>query len=204
MSSSSEELREQIALLPNLLRKALEQQGKALIGVARLESRISKLEAEIESEDEDELPASVDSTIEDDLKLLKYESNVERLKLSVIEAEDKAEMAYREITAKSTEGQVKAAVGTDQSVIKLRHEHLDAKDAAREWAIKLQNKKLLARTARIEARYESRADESVQSDKLSALQEQLDVATEELSVATIEVEVLRTTVEIYKMLVSLS
>ena len=45
---SSEQLKEQITSVPNELQKALEQQAKARMAVAHLETQISKLESEIE------------------------------------------------------------------------------------------------------------------------------------------------------------
>lgn len=99
---SSEQLKKQINTLPTELQKALEKQAKARIVVARLEAQISKLESEIGKEDEqddnDSLPEYND--IKDNRELLKMEFAVERLKLKVTEAEDKAEMAFRKTTEK--------------------------------------------------------------------------------------------------------
>ncbi len=205
--SSSDQLKEQIESIPVVLRKALEQQAKARIAVAHLEAQIGKLEAEIERENSQEDNDDDDSEydeLEDSLELIKLESNVERLKLQVTEAEDKAEMAFRASIAKTTEGQVKAAVGTDSTVMKLRNKFLDAKEAARERKITLQSEQQTARAAKLEARYATRMDVPPENEKLHALQEKLEAAEDALILADVEVEVIRTTVETYKMLVQLS
>ena len=95
--SSPDQLKEQIESIPVQLRKALDRQAKAFIAVARLESQRNKLEAELEGEDneEDDEVEFEDDALEDDLQLLKLESTVERVKLRVAEAEDKAEMEYK-------------------------------------------------------------------------------------------------------------
>ena len=204
-ASSSDQLKEQIESIPAMLRKALERQAKARIGVARLEIQISKLEAEIEREnslkDNDDLEHD---DLEDDLKLLKLESNVERLKLQATEAEDKAEMAFRASISKTTEGHVRAAVGNDATVIRLRRECLDAKEAARERKITLQREREAARKAKLEAQYETGDDVVPGNERISALQEQSVEAQEEVMLADIEVEVVRTMVDTYKMLVQIS
>ncbi len=196
---SSEQLKEQITSLPNELHKALEQQAKARMAVARLESQISKLEAEVEKEDEQD----ENDDLEDNLELLKMESAVERLRLKVTEAEDKAEMAFRKTTEKTTEGLVKAAVGTNPTVIELRNKLLDAKEAAKERKITLHNERMKAREAKLEPMYTARQDTLPDNDKIFELQENLSTAEEALTLADIEVEVVRAKVETYKMLVHL-
>jgi len=205
--SSSDQLKEQIESIPATLRKALERQAKARIAVARLEAQINKLEAEIERENsqkENDSPEPEYDSLEDELELLKLESNVERLKLQVTEAEDKAEMAFRESAAKTTEGQVRAAVGTDPTVMRLRRECLDAKESARERKITLQRERQAAREAKLQARYATSVDIAPENEKISALREKLEQAEEEVILADVEVEVSQAMVETYKMLVQLS
>src|SRR5689334_20734970 len=116
---SSEQLKGQITSIPNELQKALEQQAKARIAVAHLESQVSKLQTELEvvDEQEDNDDAPEYDGLEDNLELLRMESAVERLKLKVTEAEDKAEIEFRKTTEKTTEALVKAALGTNPTVI---------------------------------------------------------------------------------------
>jgi len=201
-ASSSDRLKEQIESIPVMLRKALERQAKARIAVVHLEAQISKLEAEIEREDNQKDIDNFESDdLEGDLELLKLESNGERLKLQVTEAEDKVEMAFRASTAKTTEGHVRAAVGSDPTVIRLRREGLDAKEAARKRKITLQRERQAEREAKLQA--SARVDIVPENEKISVLQEQLEEAQEEVILADVEVEVVRTMVDTYEMLVQL-
>jgi chromosome segregation ATPase len=200
----SEQLKEQITSIPSELQKALEQQAKARMAVAHLEAQISKLEVEIEraGEEEDNDTPDYDG-LEDNLELLRMESAVERLKLKVTEAEDKAEIAFRKTTEKITEALVKAALGTNPTVIELRNKLLDAKEAAKERKVTLQNERMKAREAKLEAMYSARKDTSPEYNKLFELQEKLSTAEDALTLADIEVEVVRAKIETYKMLVHL-
>ena len=124
------------------------------------------------------------------------------------EAEDKAEIQFRASTAKATESHVKAAVGIDPTVIKLRHKYLDTKEAARERKVTLQRERQAAREAKLAAKYNSnhvsKADVSHENEKLLALQTKLAEAEERVALADVEVEVARAMIETYKMLVHLS
>ena len=205
-TSSTEQLKEQIESIPTILRQALERQAKARIEVARIEAQVDKLEAEIAREggpnDDDNLDEGDD--LEDDLALLKLESKLERLKLEVTEAEDKAELEFRESASKTTEGLVKAAVGNDPNVIRLRRECLEAKEAARIQKITLQRERQAAREAKLEARRVTRVAVEPENAEVSALQERLMLAQDEVILADVEVDVTQAMIETYKMLVQLA
>lgn len=202
---STDQLKEQIAIVPIELRKALEQQAKARMTVASLQSQIDKIEAEIEKvSEEDEYGDEIEGDdLEEDLALIKMESAIERLKLKLQEEEDKAEIAFRRSTEKTTEALVKAAVGTNPKVIELRSALLDAKEALKEKRLTLQNERIKAREAELEARYSAPAQVIPEDDKLVELREKFASAEYDLSLADIEVEVVRAKIETYKMLVGL-
>lgn len=202
---SSEQLREKIASVTSDLQKALEQQAKARIAVAHLEAQISKLEAEIErlGNKEDVRNTPDYDGLENSLELLRMESAVERLKLQVTEAEDKAEIAFRKTSEKTTEALVKAALGTNPTVIELRNKLLEAKEAVKERKVTLQNERIKARETKLEAMYSVRKDIPPEDNKLFELQEKLLTAEDALILADIEVEVVRAKIETYKMLVHL-
>ena len=124
--------------------------------------------------------------------------------LRVAEAEDKAEMAFRKSTAKATEGEVKAVVGSDSKVLELRNQLLDAREAAREGKLTLQIELLKVRKAKLEANDKEEIDVSPDNGKLYSLREKLEATEDALNFADVEVEVIQTTVETYKMLVKLS
>jgi hypothetical protein len=203
-TSSSEQLKKQIGSIPGELQKALEQQAKARIAVAQLEAQVNILESEIERDDryeEDDDPEYDD--LDNNLELLRLESKVERLKLHVTEAEDRAEMDFRKSTEKTTEALVKAAVGTNSKVMELRNKLLDAKEAAKERKLTLESERMKFREAKLEASYRTNREVSPETEKLFSLQEKLLTAANELILADNEVEVVRTKIEIYKMLVQL-
>jgi predicted RNase H-like nuclease (RuvC/YqgF family) len=124
-----DELKERILALPASLQEALERQAKAYIAVAHLEAQITKLEAEIErQEDQDnDLDNDESDSLEDNLEFARLEAKVERLKLKVSETEDRAEMAFRAL-GKTTDAQVKAAVGSNLDVIAAKENLQDAKE----------------------------------------------------------------------------
>jgi hypothetical protein len=203
-TSSSEQLKKQIGSIPDELQIALEQQAKARIAVAQLEALVNKLEPEIERDDgyeEDDDPEY--DGLDNNLELLRLESKVERLKLQVTEAEDRAEMDFRKSTAKTTEALVKAAIGTNSKVMELRNKLLDAKEAAKERKITLESERMKFREAKLEASYRTSREGPPETEKLFRLQEKLLAAANELIIANNEVEVVRAKIETFKMLVQL-
>ncbi len=202
-TSATDQLKERIEALPGTLRAALERQAKARIEVARIEARMDKLEAEIaretiEIDGEDDV--SFDNGLEDDLALLKLETASERVKLQMTEAEYKAEMEFRS-SMKTTEGHVKAAVGVDPVVNRLRHELLDAKETARVRKVTLQRERQIAHIAEHEARSASRDAIAPENQELAELSEKARLAQEEILLADVEVSVAGAMIDIYRMIV---
>ena len=87
--------------------------------------------------------------------------------------------------------------------MELRNKLLDAKDAAKERKIVLQDERMKARDARLQAIYSDKKDKPLEDNKLFELQEKLLTAEDALIHADIEVEVVRARIESYKMLVHL-
>lgn len=204
-TSATDNLKEKVQNFPSLLRTALERQAKARIAVARMEAQIAKLEARKELQDEKDTDTGnlIDDVLDDDVALIKLETKLERLKLEVTEAEDKAELEFRSAESRVTEGYVKATVGSNAVVSRLRHELLDAKEAARIRKATLQRERQLARLAEQEERFSLRQSIVPEDDKLSAFREKLEEANEELILADVEVLVAHTTIEAYQILVKI-
>ncbi len=204
---SIDELKEQIAVIPLELRKALEQQANQRLTVSDLQSQIEKIEAEIEKTNEND-DGEYEDEIEgfdlaEDLGLLKMESNIERLKLKLQEEEDRVEIAFRRGAGKATEALVRAAVGTNTKVIELRNSLLDAREALKEKRITLKNERMKANEAQLEEKYSTAEQVIPEDDKLIELREKLARAEYNLLNADIEVEVVRAKIETFKMLVGL-
>jgi hypothetical protein len=106
-SSATNVFKEKVEGLPSLMRIALERQAKARIVVARLEAQIVKLSAQMELEDGNSNGTDYESgdfDLENDLALINLETKIERLKLELAEAEDKAEIEFRASETRVTEG----------------------------------------------------------------------------------------------------
>lgn len=199
--TSLDELKTQIELLPQQLRDALERKARANLGVTRLEEEVDKLKAQIKADDEEEEPEDEDE--DNNVELIKLEAKQERLKVKLGEAEDKAELQFRRETPKATDSYVKAAVGNDSQVNRLRLEIIDVKEEARIKKITIQRERRATWEARVHTRRASMHKAEPESKELNSLQEQLYNALEEMMLADAEVESLRAKLDSYKMLVQL-
>ncbi len=205
-SSATNVFKEKVEGLPSLMRIALERQAKARIVVARLEAQIVKLSAQMELEDGNSNGTDYESgdfDLENDLALINLETKIERLKLELAEAEDKAEIEFRASETRVTEGYVKAYLGSNPIVTSLRHKVLDAKEAARIRKVTIQRERQSERLKQQES-FILRTNAAPKDDKLSDLRNNLVEANEELILADVEVEVAIASVETYKMLAQLS
>jgi chromosome segregation ATPase len=197
---SLEQLKEQIIALPEQLREALMQHVDAQLEVSRLEGQIEKLKAQLEGQEEE---ADDDSNEDEDVGLIKLETKIDKLKVKLDEAEYKAELEFRRENPKTTEGHVKAAVGDNQEVNRLRLEIIDAKEEARIKKVTLQRERRAAWEDRVQARRAARNRIEPESDELNALQESLERASSKAMMAEAEVEALRAKLDTYKLLVML-
>lgn len=196
-----DELKEQIAILPMQLREALNKQVRAQLEVNKLEERVEKLKAQLKAQDDEEQPEEEGE--DENVELIKLESKLERLKVKLNEAEDRAELEFRRETPKATESHVKAAVGNNAEVNRLKVEIIDVKEEARIKKVTLQRERRAAWDARIQGRLAARNKVEPQSEELDALQTQLYEALFESMMADAEVEALQAQLDVYKMLVQL-
>ena len=137
-----DELKEQIALLPGQLGDALNRQVRAQLEVNKLQEQVVKVKARLKEQSAEEEP---EEEVEDEnIELIKLESNLERLKVKLGEAEDRAEVEFRRETPKATESHVKAAVGNNAEVNRLKLEIIDVKEESRIKKITLQRERRAA------------------------------------------------------------
>lgn len=195
-----EELKEQIALLPTQLREALNKQVQAQFKVNELQGQVERLKSKLKEQNDDEEPEEEGE--DENIELIKLESNLERLKVKLGEAEDKAELEFRRETPKVTESHVKAAVGNNAEVNRLKVEIINVKEEARIKKAILQRERKAAWEARIQGR-RARNKPELENEELDAIQERLSEALFESMMADAEVEALQAQLDVYKMLVQL-
>jgi chromosome segregation ATPase len=198
---SLEQLKEQINALPEQLKDALIKQVNARLEVLRLEGQVDKLKSQLEEQHEDE--ETDDSSEDDDVGLIKLETKLEKLKVKLCEAEDKVELEFRRENPKTTEGYVKATVGNDKEVNRLKLEIIDIKEEARIKKVTLQRERKAARENRMQALLAARNKIEPESEELNALQDSLDEASSKAMMAEVEVETLKAKLDTYKLLVQL-
>jgi len=204
-----DELKEQLILLPDQLRQALARDAEVRFKAERLVESVEKLREKLknqEAENDDEEESDDDSE-DDDIELIKIESNRDRLKAKLAAAEDKAEIAFRRENQKATNEHVKAAVGNDEDVARLRLELIDANEECKIKKLTLQRARREAMNARLEARREAwrrgRNSPEPESEELDKLEEEHTEALRKVMEAEIEVEALRAKLDTFKILVQL-
>jgi hypothetical protein len=203
-----EELKEQLTLLPDQFRQALVRETEARFKADRLEASVEKLREKLKHQDEDDNNEPEDEGSEDDdTELIKLESAHDRLKVKLQSAEDKAEIAFRRENPKATNEHVKAAVGNNSEVERLRLELIDAKEECKIKKITLQRARREAMNARLEARRESwrrgRGKPEPESEELDRLEEEHAEALREVMETEDDVEVLRAKLDTFKLLIQL-
>jgi chromosome segregation ATPase len=198
---SLEQLKEQISTIPEQLKDALVKQVNAKLEVSRLEAQVDRLKSQLEEQREDE--ETDDSSEDDDVGLIKLETKLERLKVKLCEAENRVELEFRRGAEKTTEGRVKAEVGNNPEVNRLKLEIIDVKEEARIKKATLQRERRAAWEEQVQARHRARNKVEPDSEELNALQDRLDRASSKEMMAKVEVEILRTKLETYTLLVQL-
>jgi hypothetical protein len=197
-----DELKEQIILLPEQLKRALCQEAEAKFKADSLADSIDKLREKLKEQNE-ENDEKVDEEEEDDnVELIKLESKHDRLKVKLDEAHGKAELKFRRDNPKATNEHVKAAVGTDSEVSRLRLELIDVKEESRIKKITLQRE---ISDTRMKARRESwlRDQSEPESEELNRLEEEYIQAQREVTKAETEVKTVKAKLDAFKLLVQL-
>ncbi|MDQ1610427.1 MAG: hypothetical protein QOG00_358 [Pyrinomonadaceae bacterium] len=198
---SLEQLKGQITVLPDQLRDALIKQVNAQLEVIRIEAQVDKLKSQLEEQREDE--ETDDGGEDDDVGLIKLETKLERLKVKLCEAENRVELEFRGKSLKTTEGRVKAEVGSNQEVNRLKLEIIDVKEEARIKKATLQRERRAAWEEQVQSRHRARNKVEPESEELNALQDRLDGASSKEMMAKVEVETIRAKLETYTLLVQL-
>jgi hypothetical protein len=112
------------------------------------------------------------------------------------------ELEFRRETPKVTESHVKAVIGNNDEVNRLKVEIINVKEEARIKKVTLQRERRAVWEARIQGR-RARNKPELESEELDAIQERLSEALFESMMADAEVEALQAQLDVYKMLVQL-
>lgn len=201
-----DELKEQLTVLPEQLKQALSREAAARFKADRIEDLIDKLKEKLkkqnEENDEDE---PEEESEDDDIELIKLESEHDRLKAKLDAAQDKAEIDFRRDNPKATNEHVKAAVGNNTEVSRLRLELIDAKEECKIKKITLQRARRQANEARLIARRDSwrRREPEPESEELERLEDEQMQALREAAEAEVEVEVIRAKLDTFKLLIQI-
>lgn len=192
-----EELKEEISSLPEQYKKALEKQTQKILEVEKLERDISKLKRTLSLENETETNEDFDDT--DDIELIDLETSLEKLKLKLAQTEYQVELNARKTTEKVTESHVKALIGTNEEVYKLKEQFIDeqAKLKTKKAELKRQSKERWEKE-RLSRRHTKNTPDS---DELDNLETQLFITKLEQFSANDGVEVLKIKLETYRLLV---
>lgn len=201
-----EELKEQLTVLPEQLKQALSREAAARFKGDRLEDSIEKLKENLKNQVDENVEGEPEEEIEDDdIELIKHESEYDRLKAKLDAAQDKAEIEFRRDNPKATNEHVKAAVGNNTDVGRLRLELIDAKEECKIKKIALQRARRQANEERLIARRDSwrRREPEPESEELVRLEDEKAQALREAAEAEVEVEVIRAKLDTFKLLIQL-
>jgi chromosome segregation ATPase len=194
------ELKEQLISFTAEYKAALEKQTQAVLNYEKLETGLKKLQNELALANEVEEANS--GEIEDEnSEIIDLEAKLEKLKLELLYAESEVELEVRRTHARATESHIKALVGTDANVHRLRNRIIDGKAYIKTKKAELSRE----RRENWEKQKQKRTQAKIQpeSEELTALQEKLFLAERESLLANDEVEILKTKLETLKLLVSL-
>jgi len=197
---TTSELKEQITVFTAEYKNALERQTEAILEYGRLEDNLKKRQNEFSLANETEESNSGESE-DENAEIIDLEAKLEKLKLELLHAESEVELEVRRTHARATESHIKALVGTDGNVHRLRNRIVDGKAYIKTKKAEINRE----RKENWEKQKQKRTQTKFQpeSEELIALQEKLALAERENLLANDEVEVLKTKMETFKLLVSL-
>jgi hypothetical protein len=201
-----EEIKEHLTLLPEQLRQALSREVAARFKADRLEDSIDKLKEKLKTQNEENDEGEPEEESEDDdIELIKLESEHDQLKAKLDAAQDKAEIEFMRDNPKATNEHVKAAVGNNTEVGRLRLELIDAKEECKTKKITLQRARRQANEERLIARRGSwrRREPEPESAELERLEIERAQALRDAADADVEVEMIRARLDTFKLLIQL-
>lgn len=194
-----EELKEEINLFPSYYKQALEKQTRAILEVDRLEQEIARLRKTLSSENKTDEVEFIDEN--DDSELINLKRDLEKLKLNQTRTEYNVELTSRKENPKATESHIKALIGIDEAVYKLREQFIDEQ-------AKIKTRESDLRRQRQERREKDRTSyrqsrEIPESQEMEDLEVKLFAAKREQFSANDEVDVLKVKLDTFRLIVGL-
>ena len=187
---TTKELEEQLIQLPEQYEKALRRQTETIVETERLEFEIEKLKLALAREENSDNGLDEDT----DEELIVLDTELEKLKQRLSEAECRVEIDIRTSHDKVTESYVKALVLTDSRISQLRNELVEAKARIKIRKAEIQRK----RSELWEKRRQRKSN--IEDEKIMKLKNQLRLAEEQNFYANDEVEVLKVKLDTLRLL----
>ena len=194
------ELKEQLISFTAQYKAALERQTRAVLEYEKLEDDLKKLQNELTLTSEiDEINSGENE--DENSEIIDLEAKLEKLKLELLHAESEVELEARRTHARATDSHIKALIGIDANVHRLRNRIIDGKAYIKTKKAELSRERKENWEKQKQKR--TRAKFQPESGRLADLQEKLFLAERESLSASDEVEVLKTKLETLKLLASL-
>jgi hypothetical protein len=194
------ELKEQLISFTAEYKKALAKQTQTVLEYEKLEDDLKKLQNEFLLVNENEEADSGESEDENS-ELIDLEAKLEKLKLELLHAESEVELEVRRTHSKTTESHIKALVGVDENVHRLRNRIIDGKAYIKTKKAEVGRERRENWEKEKQKRFQAKI--RPESEELIVMKEKLASAWRENLQADDEADVLRKKLEILKLLVAL-
>lgn len=190
------ELKEELISFTAEYRSALERQTQIVLEHEKLQRELERFQHELLMTQDEETSSGESESSE----IIDLEAKLEKLKLELAHAESEVELDVRRDHARATESHIKALVGIDEKVHRLRNRVIDGKAyiKTKKAEIERERRESWEKQKRLQAKLQP------ENEELFALQEKLASARRENLLADVEVEVLRKKLETLKLLVALT
>jgi hypothetical protein len=185
-----EKFEKEVIELLSKYKDALQRETNATVKVNKIVFEIEKFQKYAVKEE----TGDNDSSEESDENLIDFDTELEKLKLKLNEAESRVELDVRLSNGKVTESHVKALVTIDQEVSDLRNKLIEARAK-----IKIRKSEIQRNRSELwEKRRQRKSD--VDSDELLELKDKLRLAKDEQMFANDEVDFLKMQFDAFRLL----
>lgn len=195
-----DELKAQLISFTTEYQKALEEQTQSVLEYEKCEENLKKLENhfllanEIEEKNSDEVE-------DENAELIDLEAKLEKLKLELLHTESEVELEARQNNTRATESNIKALVGINENVHRLRNRIIDGKAYIKTKKAELQRER--KENWEKEKQKRMQAKLKPENTEITEMKERVNSMRQRNLIADDKVEVLRKKLEILKLLTPL-